>query len=263
MTEYSRKAFTLVELLVVIAIIGILIALLLPAVQAAREAARRLQCGNNVKQLGLAFHNYHDTHNTFPQGSLPCYGYLMGWVPRLFPYIEQQSRVDAMKQLSPNPLVRLAPYRLDSAPHNGSSDIWGPVPALSCPSSSLGNRSPDIEYSSWMMSHHPWAAQQGALHYRGCAGAYDSSRFTIHDSGNWVWVDNGTIYPHSLTKVRDIEDGTSNTILLGESSSSRGWTSSQKGSWGGILPWTWGYYWYGASSTRRLEGISKPSQYND
>src|SRR3954469_9382671 len=96
-----RLAFTLVELLVVIAIIGILVALLLPAVQSAREAARRMQCQNNVKQLGLALHNYHDVHKIFPPSSIwPVESEIekknngnlgANWVIMVLPYMEQQN----------------------------------------------------------------------------------------------------------------------------------------------------------------------------
>src|SRR5262245_42441532 len=88
-TSRGLRGFTLVELLVVIAIIGILIALLLPAVQTAREAARRGQCTNNLKQIGLSLHNYHDSRNSFPATS----GFARGWglIPVMLPYIEQQA----------------------------------------------------------------------------------------------------------------------------------------------------------------------------
>ena len=104
-----RSGFTLVELLVVIAIIGVLVALLLPAVQAAREAARRTQCVNHLKQIGIGLHNYHDTYRilppamTFPQGELAESSDLMGanWVISMLPYYEQQNLYEAFNLRQP------------------------------------------------------------------------------------------------------------------------------------------------------------------
>src|SRR5688572_16961948 len=98
MARWKRapRAFTLVELLVVIAIIGILVALLLPAVQAAREAARRMQCGNNLKQIGLASHNYHGAHDVLPFGASGIQSNTPGgtWGAFLLPHMEQTTAYD-------------------------------------------------------------------------------------------------------------------------------------------------------------------------
>src|SRR6478609_9647373 len=101
---FHQPGFTLVELLVVIAIIGVLVALLLPAVQAARESARRMQCTNQMKQLGLALHNFHDTNKIFPAAldeltTSPSTGNLWkaSWVPHILPYIEQQALFQAYR----------------------------------------------------------------------------------------------------------------------------------------------------------------------
>ena len=97
----KRKAFTLIELLVVIAIIAILIALLLPAVQQAREAARRSACKNNLKQVGLAFHNYHDAFRTFPIGAqVPIYQ--ANWRVSILPYMDQANLYNSLTQTPAN-----------------------------------------------------------------------------------------------------------------------------------------------------------------
>jgi prepilin-type N-terminal cleavage/methylation domain-containing protein len=100
-----RAGFTLVELLVVIAIIGILIALLLPAVQAAREAARRSQCTNNMKQLAMGMHLYSDSFKSLPSGGFNNWNaslYTAGWAARIFPYIEQKNYYEQMQRFHPH-----------------------------------------------------------------------------------------------------------------------------------------------------------------
>src|SRR5262245_44336995 len=131
-----RPGFTLVELLVVIAIIGVLVALLLPAVQAAREAARRSQCTNNMKQIVLGCHNFHDTYGTVPNivsytpvgggGTTGGFGAGWGWLPFMLPYVEQKALFDTINfntNVCCNSLKQV---------HNAI------IPAFSCPSDPLG-----------------------------------------------------------------------------------------------------------------------------
>jgi prepilin-type N-terminal cleavage/methylation domain-containing protein len=113
MKKHSR-GFTLVELLVVIAIIGILVALLLPAIQAAREAARRTECTNNLKQIGIAFQNYHDTYKRLPIGAYSCcYG---TWQPAILAFMEEQVMADLYQILPKSNPTFDQYYRYDNGP---------------------------------------------------------------------------------------------------------------------------------------------------
>lgn len=182
-----RHAFTLVELLVVIAIIGILVALLLPAVQAAREAARRMSCGNNLKQMGLALHNYHDTYKAFPPSALlPNGATADSFSPqaRLLSFLEQENLQDLIDwniSYASQPVVtkqRIATYV--------------------CPSD-VGDR----ERPDGALTHYP-------LSYGINVGTWFVFDPTSRTGGNGIASPNGRINFASVT------DGTSNTLAFGE-----------------------------------------------
>ncbi|MCZ2340547.1 MAG: DUF1559 domain-containing protein [Bacteroidales bacterium] len=139
------RGFTLIELLVVIAIIAVLIGLLLPAVQKVREAAARSQCQNNLKQLCLGMHGYHDAEGALPTGATKTPSlYLIGWTARLFPYIEQGALRQQIDSSATNALTTISPYRTIAAPSNGNGSMYqSKIKVFACPSSELLNGSPD------------------------------------------------------------------------------------------------------------------------
>ena len=190
------RGFTLVELLVVIAIIGILIALLLPAVQAAREAARRAQCSNHLKQIGLALHNYHDTFKRFPAGSCvrtpdpaaDCRGTSMFVV--ILPYLEQ-SQVE----------------KVYKAYYGAAYTPWG----------EFASNQPDVAQSPIAPYLCPSQGKWSELAYRkdyfGSTGGRTAAG--IHSRGH-AFVD-GAFYTNSFLKIGHITDGSSHTLAVGES----------------------------------------------
>ncbi len=196
MPRTLRRGFTLIELLVVIAIIAVLIALLLPAVQQAREAARRTQCKNNMKQLGLALHNYHDINNTFPMGAyegFQCGGTRMSYAPPLFPQMDQANLFNAMNAwLATNyPGTALWNWKPSATGANNASKI----PGLICPSDPNGGTN---QYNT--------EGTRG--NYLAVTGATDCH--TIPTTGAF----GPSTSP--ITRMRDFVDGLSNTIMLGE-----------------------------------------------
>lgn len=194
-----RSAFTLIELLVVIAIIAILIALLLPAVQQAREAARRSQCKNHLKQLGLALHNYHDTHNTFPPGNAiqSNHGSTM-WI-HILPYLEFGNVY--------NKLVFGSSFYLpNSAVHRDAlNGVF--VPVFNCPSNPLSEKQP-ISGTGWSIT-----VQKGS--YIAIRGANDHT-LTDQLAQQGPVSRGGMFFHNSRIRMRDLTDGSSNMMVIGE-----------------------------------------------
>jgi prepilin-type processing-associated H-X9-DG protein len=197
-----------VELLVVITIIGILIALLLPAVQAAREAARRMQCGNNFKQVALALHGYHSVKGSLPQGMRTDVGY-WGWGTFLLPYLEQQAVYDMISFVYPATYYdTVPPSGVSPAIVQRNNDASATrIAAYLCPTDPQGGE------GIWVSGSTP--AGQAAM--ADMCGVSDSTDYSV--GGQWPkdFPENDGIFGavRSCT-IADIRDGTSNTLMVGE-----------------------------------------------
>jgi prepilin-type N-terminal cleavage/methylation domain-containing protein/prepilin-type processing-associated H-X9-DG protein len=209
------KGFTMIELVVVIAILGTLTSLLLPAVQKVRDTASRLSCKNNLKQIGLACHNYHDTYGTLPPGYLATYPYVdgasdtapgWGWAAFVLPQLEQE------------PLYRSINFSLPIIAPQNAAAIQLIVKTYQCPADAC----PSV----------PWPVVDGFGHtvvlaapssYAACCGGDETDTFGPTGLG--------VFYRNSHTRLTDISDGTSNTILVGE----RSWGQAH-GIWAGAVP---------------------------
>lgn len=230
----SNRGFTLVELLVVIAIIGILVALLLPAVQAAREAARRAHCSNDLKQFGLALQNFHDVYGNLPTGMVDDNGDAMGWGVSILPFIEQMAladQIDAVFGQAPpagaNPPAQMLRKTWNSHPNVDSWTTWPPEPGqpwnLNCPQmapllkTSLkaflcpSNVLPKFDDDGY-----------GTSHYAGNMGnellpmnTYSCSTPLPANQNGVLVNDNNNVHTVPV-RLAEITDGTSNTLLVGE-----------------------------------------------
>jgi prepilin-type N-terminal cleavage/methylation domain-containing protein len=203
-----RRGFTLIELLAVIAIIAILIALLLPAVQQAREAARRTQCKSNLKQIGIALHNYHDAHNSFPPFFISRTGNASriadadkgaNWLVFLLPYVDQAPLYDQWDM---------------NVPANQNDGRSQNLPIFKCPTDPQSDGAP-CSYAGG-----GWARGNYGMNVSPCA----------HGVGQNVGQDGGIGGANSVVRFRDIRDGTSNAVAVDEL---RGGLNEQdlRGSW--------------------------------
>jgi len=208
-----RRGFTLIELLVVIAVIGMLVALLLPAVQAARESGRRTTCTNNLKQIGLAFHNYHDALGQFPPAYLSQVGGGgvhgtpdpttrdagpgWGWGALLLPFFEQSTLADALN------------YNLPCWDAANAVAVLAQPKTFLCPTSSRDNQPLDIVDSSGTK-----LAKFGRSHYVASVGQEEPWGFTVdvYDTN----MADGPLFRNSRIRTAEVLDGLSHTVFVGE-----------------------------------------------
>jgi len=233
-----KRGFTLVELLVVIAIIGILIALLLPAVQAAREAARRSSCTNNLKQLALGMHNYHDVHKAFPWGgnytSCPSGWSIFNWRTAVFPFIEQRPSYDEMKAKIVPDFYPLgdgnAPPPAVLTPYWNLRVFSSALSIQQCPSDLAAGQIVNVKSRPWGWTYQ---ANSWVSNYYGSVGpsnVYTAGCGLCSTTGvpcpciNTQWYGEGmSMGPPGMfgersvsTKLGQVLDGTSNTLFIGE-----------------------------------------------
>jgi prepilin-type N-terminal cleavage/methylation domain-containing protein/prepilin-type processing-associated H-X9-DG protein len=243
--KHPRRAFTLVELLVVIAIIGVLVALLLPAVQAAREASRRMKCQNNMKQLSLAWHNYHDSLGSLPSGCISTNE--LSWAVFVLPYFEQRglyekfsfaaggynSPAAAKNHLAMNKIsTYLCPSSIAEKMMVGGNNYENAADFITDPAGYPAGR-----YSPWTIHYYGNMGPLGA----GVSGPYDQ---VGTNSGAYDYASMEGVCMRNISyKLKDVLDGTANTFLLGENSKHNIKYGSRFRSWvrgcsaqGGVAP---------------------------
>ncbi len=226
-----RVGFTLIELLVVIAIIAVLIALLLPAVQQARESARRTQCKNNMKQLGLALHNYHDAHNAFPMsyttdGLFSSIGKGRSWMAAVLPYIDRAPLYGKIDFGAPLHTTG-TPIPLPSEPNTDVARTS--ITAFLCPSDS-GNGNGKLNgranlpndffgvtnYKGVAGNNWAWSSAAGSFLYTHPTGRNAGSNNGLDAGNGWMCRNNRGASGPFITLMRDLTDGTSNVTMIGE-----------------------------------------------
>jgi prepilin-type N-terminal cleavage/methylation domain-containing protein/prepilin-type processing-associated H-X9-DG protein len=239
-----RRGFTLIELLVVIAIIGILIGLLLPAVQKIRDTAARAQCTNNLKQIGLALHNYHDSQGSFPPGyidgntnpnSTPDrdVGPGWGWASFLLPYLEQ------------TPLYNQIDFRVGVGLGSNAAISQLPLKVYLCPADGT-QQTFTVWPTNIVVAHGNYVGCNGWEEcFNGAGGNPQGGSGTDGLAGGYGGAGVGLFYRNSKNRIANVTDGLSNTIFVGERCAAHSpstWTGAVTGgrcpAWMSTQPWT-------------------------